>query len=83
MESIATNASKEEREKAHKVREAARSAQLAPLTSADPAPAVDQSSKACNHFVALPANFEPAESLDTSIYGTCKFLYQPALCVQA
>lgn len=71
MESVSTNASKEERERAQKVREAARSAKQLSLPS-DPAPAVDQSSKACTHFVALPENFEATETLDSSTYGKCR-----------
>ena len=69
MESISTNASKEERERAQKVREAARSAKPEISHSATEAAAIDQSSKACTHFVALPDNFEAPEMLDSSVYG--------------
>ena len=69
MESISTNASKEERERAQKVREAARNSKPEISLSSTEAAVIDQSSKACTHFVALPENFEATETLDASVYG--------------
>lgn len=71
MESVAANASKEERQKAQKVREAARAVKheddSPPPTDT---PAVNQGSKACTHFVALPEKYDGScETLDSSIYG--------------